>query len=305
VAALARHLRDRYPGAVRRLWPEGGELALDRIDLSQADMAPGRGVILPLQEGEPGRRPLFCVHPIGGEAVAYRDLARHLDPGQPVYGLQSPDPPISDLREMAALYIAAIREVQPEGPYRLAGWSMGGVAAYEMARQLAGSGETVDVLALFDTLSPALLEPESGSGTDMVVNFAAGLAWAHGLEVPAVDFSGLDPDAALALVLELGREGGLLPPSVELAELRRLFDRFRANHEALYTYEPHPYDGGLVLFRAAERMRDGEAPDLGWSGLVTGDLRGDVLVFDVPGSHYTMLREEVGAVAERLQALLA
>jgi thioesterase domain-containing protein len=116
-----------------------------------------------------------------------------------------------------------------------------------------------------------------------------------------VDFSGLDPDEALALVLELGREGGLLPPSVELAELRRLFDRFRANHEALYTYEPHPYNGGLVLFRAAERMRDEEEPDLGWNGLVAGGVR----IFDVPGNHYTMLREEVGAVAERLQALLA
>ena len=307
VASLAAYLRERHAGAVRRLWGEGvagapGELAREfALELAYADTAPSRSVLLPLQEGAPDRRPLFCVHPIGGEAVAYRELARHLDPAQPVYGLQSPDPPIADLREMATRYLAAVRELQPEGPYRLAGWSMGGVAAYEMARQLAGQGETVEVLALFDTLTPELLGGEPESATDMVAIFAAGLAWAHGLEVPPVDFSGLDEDGALALVLDLGREAGLLAPSIELAELRRLFDRFRANHDALYTYKPDPYDGEITLFRASERLREEADPTLGWGDLGSGELR----IRDVPGNHYTMLREEVGALAGQLQALLA
>src|SRR5437762_11064276 len=84
----------------------------------------------------------------------------------------------------------------------------------------------------------ALLVGEADPGAvGMVALFAAGLAWAHGMNVPAVDFTGLDEDGALTLVMSLGREAGLLPPSVELAELRRLFDRFRANHYALYTYK--------------------------------------------------------------------
>ena len=87
---------------------------------------PGRDVLVPLQPGSSGRRPLFCVHPVGGEVVAYRELARRLGTGQPVYGLQSPEPPLEDLREMAEHYAAAVREAQPEGPYRIAGWSMGG-----------------------------------------------------------------------------------------------------------------------------------------------------------------------------------
>ncbi|HEX3526265.1 MAG TPA: amino acid adenylation domain-containing protein [Thermoanaerobaculia bacterium] len=286
VAALAEHLRQDS----------------DRDSPGVDSIALSREILVPLQEGDPHRRPLFCVHPIGGEAVSYRDLARHLDPGQPVYGIQSPDPPLTDLREMAACYLDAIRRHQPQGPYRLAGWSMGGVAAYEMARQLAEQGETVEVLALIDTLAPALLVGEADpDGVGMIALFAAGLAWAHGLDVPAVDFTGLDEDGALTLVMSLGREAGLLPPSIELAELRRLFDRFRANHYALYTYKPDPYPGDLLLFRASIQMGEEEEEGTrGWGELVTGELR----IYDLPGNHYTLLREEVGALAERLQAVL-
>ncbi len=195
VASLAEYLRERHAGA---------ELA---------GVPPGRGVLVPLQTGASGRRPLFCVHPVGGEVVAYRPLARHLGAGQPVYGLQSPDPPLADLREMAGRYAAAVREVQPEGPYRLAGWSMGGVVAYEMARQLQALGEKVEVLALIDSISPTRWagEPEPGE-TGMVALFASDLARLQGLAIPDVDLSGVDADGVLALLLDLGRRAGLLPP---------------------------------------------------------------------------------------------
>jgi thioesterase domain-containing protein len=170
-----------------------------------------------------------------------------------------------------------------------------------MARQLMESGETVGVLALIDTLTPELLggEPDPGD-TAMVAIFAGGLAWGYGMEVPDVDFTGLDETGALALVLDLGREAGLLPPTTELDELRRLFDRFGANHHALYAYEPSPYPGEITLFRAAERLGKESDLTLGWSDLALGGLR----IFDLPGNHYTMLREEVGALAERFQAVL-
>jgi len=294
VAALAEYVLERHAGAVRRLLGGG-------VEGAWAGAVPGRGVLLSLEEGEPDRRPLFCVHPIGGEVVAYRELARHLGGGVPVYGVQSPDPPIDDLREMAAHYLAAIREVQPAGPYRLLGWSMGGIAAYEMARQLAEREETVEVLALLDALSPKHFTGGAELGeTDMVAIFASGIAWLHGLEVSSVDLSGLDQDAALALVLDLGRQAGLVPPDLELAELRRLFERFRANHYALYTYEPGPYAGEVILFRGAESRQRDEDPTLGWGGLVSGPLR----VLDLPGGHYTILREEVETLAGRLRTLL-
>ena len=283
VASLAGHLRERPAGAVP-------------------------GVLVRLQEGSPDRRPLFCVHPVGGEVVAYRELARHLGADQPVYGLQSSDPPLEDVREMAALYVAAVREVQPAGPYRIAGWSMGGVVAYEMARELEEQGEKVETLALIDAASPARWagEPEP-SGAELVALFAADLARLHGLALPDVDLSSLGADGALAHFLDLGRRAGLLPPGLQLAELRRLFDRFRANRRALTTYGPQPgspaYGGKVDLFRAAGRVArmEDKDPTLGWGELLDGALR----VSDLPGDHYSILREEVESLAGPLRALLS
>ena len=205
---------------------------------------------------------------------------------------------------MAAHYLGALREVQPEGPYRLAGWSMGGVVAYEMARQLAEGGERVELLALIDAASPDRWagEPEPDE-TEMVALFAADLARLHGVGIPDVDLSGLGEEGALELVLDLGRKAGLLPPGVELAELRRLFERFRANRRALSSYEPLPLAGDagdtgeigeIAIFRAAGHDVSG------WSRWVKGRLQ----VFDLPGDHYTLLRDEVETLAARLRTLL-
>jgi amino acid adenylation domain-containing protein len=303
VASLAGYIRERHPGAARRIWGEGTAADAEAAGPGSMGAPAGRGVLVPLQAGSPGRRPLFCVHPVGGEVVAYRELARHLGTHQPVYGLQSPEPPLADVGEMAGLYAAAVRELQPEGPYRIAGWSMGGIVAYEMARRLQMLGERVELLALIDSVSPTLWagEPEPGE-SEMVALFASDLARLHGFAIPDVNVSNLDADGALTLLLDLGRRAGLLPPSLEFGELRRLFDRFRAHRRALATYEPQPYAGPVHLFRAAGRISrlEGGDPTLGWGGLVNGELR----VADLPGDHYSILREEVEALAGRLRELL-
>jgi thioesterase domain-containing protein len=136
----------------------------------------------------------------------------------------------------------------------------------------------------------------------MVALFASDLARLRGLAIPEVDLSSVDADGALALVLDLGRRAGLLPPGLEPGELRRLFDRFRANHHSLATYGPFPYAGEVHLFRAAGQVSrlEEDDPTLGWGGLVDGGLR----VSDLPGDHYSILKEEVAALAAWLQALL-
>jgi thioesterase domain-containing protein len=272
---------------------------------------PDRGVLVPLQAGTPGRRPLFCIHSVGGEVVSYRELARHLGSGQPVYGLQSPDPPLRDVREMAARYVAALHEAQPAGPYRLAGWSMGGIVAYEMARQLEAEGERTEVLAVIDAASPDrwVGEPER-TDTEMVTLFATALEQLHGgdldlppgFELPDLDLDGLDADAALAIALDLGRQVGLLSPNLELAELRRLFERFQANRRALSSYrEPYSYGGEVHLFRATDHLalRENGDPTLGWGGLLNGRVR----IFDAPGDHRTIVKRGAEAMAAHLRLL--
>jgi thioesterase domain-containing protein len=106
--------------------------------------------------GEPAARRLFLVHAIGGTVHPYAPLATRLAPDFAVYGLQAPglapgSAPAASLDAMADAYLAAIRSAQPEGgPYRLSGWSMGGLVAYELARRLEQDGEKVDALVLLD-----------------------------------------------------------------------------------------------------------------------------------------------------------
>ncbi|HEX8088681.1 MAG TPA: amino acid adenylation domain-containing protein, partial [Blastocatellia bacterium] len=106
------------------------------------------------------RPPLFCIHPAGGEVMAYRYLADYIDPGQPVYGLQSralagAQQEHESIEAMALEYAQAIRRQQPQGPYHLLGWSIGGVIAVSVARRLEQEGETVGFVGLLDSYLPA------------------------------------------------------------------------------------------------------------------------------------------------------
>ncbi|MYR60282.1 alpha/beta fold hydrolase, partial [Streptomyces sp. SID625] len=125
--------------------------------------------------------PLFAVHPAGGLAWCYAGLAARLGPGQPLYGIQArglgDDSPLPrTLEEQAADYTDRIREVQPHGPYRLLGWSVGGVLAHTVAVRLREAGERVDLLALLDAFPaeqwrerPA---PEEGDALTAVLRMA-------------------------------------------------------------------------------------------------------------------------------------
>ncbi|MEU4263170.1 amino acid adenylation domain-containing protein [Streptomyces argenteolus] len=112
------------------------------------------GVLLPLST-RGARRPLFCVHPGTGVGWAYAGLAGHLGDDQPLYALQAralsePGHRPRSVEEMADDYLEHIRQIQPWGPYRLLGWSFGGIVAHTMAVRLREAGERVELLALMD-----------------------------------------------------------------------------------------------------------------------------------------------------------
>ncbi|SEE28881.1 amino acid adenylation domain-containing protein [Rhodococcus jostii] len=120
--------------------------------------------------------PLFCVHPLSGLAWCFSGLADHVG-DRPLYGVQAtgaPDLP-ETLPELAARYVDAIRVVQPEGPYHLLGWSLGGTIAHEMAIQLREAGHEVAPPALLDTLLPQHQspEPETLSEDELIAQFGS------------------------------------------------------------------------------------------------------------------------------------
>lgn len=116
-------------------------------------------VLLTLQEGGT-RPPLFCVHPGFGLGWSYAALLRRLGPDQPVYGIQARgllagEELPSSYDELVIDYLRQIRAVRPHGPYRLLGWSFGGLAAHTVAARLQAAGQEVDFLALLDTVLPS------------------------------------------------------------------------------------------------------------------------------------------------------
>jgi thioesterase domain-containing protein len=110
--------------------------------------------LVPIQMGG-GRTPFFLVHGAEGNVLLYRRLALHLGQDQPVYGLQSAgldghSPIDGNLERVARRYVEEVRQVQPEGPYLLGGYCLGGIIAFEMARQLMAAGHTVGLVALIE-----------------------------------------------------------------------------------------------------------------------------------------------------------
>ena len=107
------------------------------------------------------RPPLFCVHGAGGNVLNFRDLSWGLHHDQPFFALQArgvdgTTSPHRSIEEMARAYVEEIRALRPHGPYLLAGYSGGGVVAFEMAQQLKALGEEVPLLVFFDTYHPQM-----------------------------------------------------------------------------------------------------------------------------------------------------
>jgi amino acid adenylation domain-containing protein len=116
--------------------------------------------LVPLKP-EGNKIPLYLIHGVGYSVVKFNDMIKHLHEDQPVYGLQGKgnsgqNENLESVKEIAAHYIAAMIKSNPKGPYALAGYSYGGIIAYEMASQLTSQGRKVSMLAILDTI----LDPE-------------------------------------------------------------------------------------------------------------------------------------------------
>ncbi|WP_169790936.1 thioesterase domain-containing protein, partial [Streptomyces pathocidini] len=97
------------------------------------------------------RPPLFVFHPAGGPTSVFQPLTELLPADQPVYGFDRVDA-LETVEDKAEHYLRLIHDIQPEGPYRLLGWSFGGCLAYEAALRLRDRGEHACYVGLLDTI---------------------------------------------------------------------------------------------------------------------------------------------------------
>ncbi|MFJ2396488.1 amino acid adenylation domain-containing protein [Streptomyces sp. NPDC087843] len=140
-------------GLAQRLRPDATAPANTPAAGSPAD---DFAVLLPLRT-RGSRPPLFCFHPGFGLSWSYAALMRRLDPDQPVYALQargiaSGEQLPGSYEELLEDYVRHIRAVRPHGPYRLLGWSFGGLVAHSLATRFQAEGEQVELVAMLDTL---------------------------------------------------------------------------------------------------------------------------------------------------------
>jgi len=259
--------------------------------------------------------PFFCVHGFAGGVPGYAHLARFLAPDQPFYGIQASGldgktPPVESIEEMAANYIRSIQsEIQPGGPYFLGGYCFGGLVAYEMARQLVAQGETVGLVALFETyperrfahpwrnLSPGHLRAflrnlpfwlEDEKGRRQREREQAGL-WREEWKRAFRSLPGVD----------VGQE--LVEPS---ALIYPGFSQVMAAHaRASRSYRPAPYPGRVDVFRVrTHRLSAPPERDLGWSRFAAGGAE----VHIIPGAHDNFLELPYAeGLAAELKASLA
>ncbi|HEY9801022.1 MAG TPA: thioesterase domain-containing protein, partial [Leptolyngbyaceae cyanobacterium] len=280
--------------------------------LRQETISQLKSPLVPIQPSG-SKPPLFCIHPIGGNVLCYADLARNLGSQQPVYGLQAiglnqQEEPLSCIEDMATAYIEAIQAVQPTGPYYLAGWSMGGIIALEMAQQLLAKGCEVALLALIDSYVPTLISPvimEGGRILSSLEQFddAAEVAYEFVQDIanifnPKVSLSkeklrDIKQEDLLDYILDWAKAANFFLPEFGEQQIHLWLKLFQTNRQALWRYIPQPYSGRTVFFPAEKT----DVEDSGWSKVISS-LEEQMISAD----HYTLLKSTI--LAQKLSHYL-
>ena len=242
------------------------------------------------------KKPLFLIHGLGLNVLLYTTIVNYLDPEQPVYGLQAKgldgnEKPLETIEKIASYYISEIMTVDSEGPYFLAGYSLGGNIAYEMGIQLVQMGKKVNFIGLLDSAAEGSLEYLSryeklGSISSFLLKY---LAWnltylfkpANESRVDVIKrrwkglvkkVRGIDTKVPRDDRVSKGEEHEL--PNY----LRKVH---RTNLRAGRNYRMKPYSGKVHLFKASQQTFYIVDPvNYGWDKYAKS-----VVIHEVPGEH--------------------
>jgi amino acid adenylation domain-containing protein len=261
-------------------------------------------VVVTLNEG-PGIA-LFGVHGGDGATLFYRELAARI-PGHTFHALESRQlshsGPIEvlSIEATATAYLRSLKRVQPTGPYALAGYSFGGLVAWEMACQLIRGGDEVSFLALFDTINPAA-PTRNLSAVERLNTF-----WSQHDDVSAPKRLGMLASRFIEGTrthLRVRREqsdAASSAPAEAHTDLRRI--RLREEHyRSMLDYQPGGFSGVPHLLKVRFPGDQLEIPaDYGWGKLSGGRL----VTHEIPGQHLTIFEpENVPALAQIIGAEL-
>ncbi|MCR8842179.1 amino acid adenylation domain-containing protein [Paenibacillus sp. SC116] len=222
---------------------------IDKLEMSGGNSA--LQIILPLRS-HGDQIPLFCVHPAGGLSWCYAGLMKHLGMNYPIYGLQArgiaqdEDRPQS-LEEMTADYIDHIRTIQPKGPYRVLGWSLGGNVAQAIAVQLQEAGEEIELLGILDAFPSHYLPIKDEPDEDEALTALLALG---GFDRESIEEKLGDESLTIAGALELLRNESSALASLEVDTILNLKTTYENSVQLLKAFVPKKFDGDMLFFHS-------------------------------------------------------
>ncbi len=236
--------------------------------------------------------PVFVFHPAGGSTVAYEPLLKRLPAHTPMFGLERVEGPID---ERAAAYVPLLREIQGDGPYVLAGWSLGGVLAYAVARQLREQGADVRIVGLIDTvMAGEKVEDTPDEIRARWQRYAAFAKKTYGVDAPLpfdkLAEAGSDEEQIQILMDLLKLSGAKIPGGIIEHQRTSWLD-----NRAIQTADLQQYDGDVVLYMADKYHDDAinlepsfgtRQPDGGW-----GEAAKNLEVVYIGGDHIQIVDE--------------
>ncbi|TRU23563.1 MAG: non-ribosomal peptide synthetase [Microcystis aeruginosa Ma_MB_S_20031200_S102] len=279
--------------------------------------------LVPIQP-QGSKPPFFCVPGAGGRPFYFYHLGRCLGKDQPFYSFENDlyqqFGEISRIEDIASIYIKAMQDLQPQGPYFLGGHSYGGNVAFEMAQQLVNQGEQVALLAIIDSSAPTYKDKQ------ILLDY---INWDHarwlaevskGIEVyldKTIDISYktlqvLTVEEQLKYALNFFKLANMLPPNAETRQLEKIVQAYKTSCLCLIDYLPKQiYPGKITIIRASEELADdpnkdliaGDCEDssLGWSEFSTEPVE----IHFVLGNHVSIMVEpHVQILAEELKVCL-
>lgn len=256
-----------------------------QVALLQLRSAPELSPLVMLKSGIP-KTSFFVASGLGGGPAEFFQLAKYMKTPYGIFGLQPRgiegfDIPCERIEDMADFYLKAIVRFQPQGPYFLAGYSLGGLVALEMARTLTASGQTVALLTMIDSYPDInFLSTRQRARLSMQRSMQRALNFIR------------PPGTRIRL-------GGLSSQD-EISTFAPAFERVReAAYRALRRYEPRYYAGPVKFVRAREVTQFPASPVAVWSHLV-----GKIEVDTVPGDHLGMLTSQYETLASVLNRYL-
>jgi amino acid adenylation domain-containing protein len=309
ISKINQKLGTNVPLSTLFHYPTVAKLA-DLIENTNASVTPTSLVPIQVKGTQP---PLFCIHPSGGQVMVYQHLAACLGSDRPVLGLQSRalDDSVQEhdsIERMAIEYAKVIRQHQPNDPYYLIGWSMGGVLAVSVAKELEQQGQKVAFVGLVD----AFLIPEDAptferdpfhelalvfGGTFVDAFMALDVIEKQALRDELISLPAVE---RLRRMMVWGQERNLLSMDISVNILQQQVNLTEIHSQLLKIHRAPQIQAQLHIWWALERLEAGLSRT-DWSKYTTCASYTEIL----DGNHFTVMRPPyIKTLAQRLQQIL-